>query len=270
VLASLNRAAETVWPRMQAMAEGFSVEVLPDIGSTSSELMDRVRLGRTEPTLLVAARQRAGRGRMGKAWSSAPGDGLMFSLALPLAPAQWSGLSLAVGVSLAESLSRPGLDVRLKWPNDLWVEDRKLAGVLVETAHSGAQRSVVVGVGINLQPPRLDDLAAPEGTWTGVPPTGLAPWGDTRDAGAVLADVAPALLRDLLAFEALGFSAFAERFARRDALLDRAVVLSDGLSGTACGVDSQGVLQVLTAQGMVGVHSNEVSVRPAAAQDHPC
>ena len=113
---------------------GCRVEVLAEVASTNSELMRRARDGQTEPTLLVAERQTAGRGRLGRAWHSGRGDALTFSLGLPLAPADWSGLSLAVGVSVAESL-HPQL--RLKWPNDLWLDDRKLAGILIETASSG-------------------------------------------------------------------------------------------------------------------------------------
>ena len=90
--------------RSPPLLPGFTVEVVPEVDSTNSELMRRARAGRTEPVLLVAERQSAGRGRLGRSWNSKQGDSLMFSLGLPLAPADWSGLSLAVGVSLAESL----------------------------------------------------------------------------------------------------------------------------------------------------------------------
>jgi BirA family biotin operon repressor/biotin-[acetyl-CoA-carboxylase] ligase len=261
-----------------AMA-GFTVEVVPSIDSTNAELMRRARSGPhgQAPTLLVAADQTAGRGRMGKTWLSQPGHSLTFSLLLPLQPAHWAGLSLVVGVSLAEALApllpaTTGEQLRLKWPNDLWLDGAKLAGILVETAHQAGSACVVVGVGINLEAPAPD----PTTTWTGVPPAGLAahtthPGG--LDTGAVLRAVAPALLRDLLAFESLGFSAFAQRFAQRDALRDQPLVLSDGKSGTThgtgCGVDEQGALLVLTAQGMQSVHSADVSVRPAPTLGAP-
>lgn len=206
---------------------------------------------------------------MGKTWLSQPGHSLTFSIALPLQPAHWAGLSLATGVSLAESLSAllsppVGNALQLKWPNDLWLRGGKLGGILVEAAHHAGGASVVVGAGINLVAPVPD----PGQTWSGVPPTGLASHLPGVDVGSVLCAVAPPLLRDLLAFEALGFPAFAQRFALRDALRDQTLVLTQGqnltVQGTGCGVDEDGALLVLTPDGVQTVHSAEVSVRPLA------
>ncbi|WP_021026749.1 hypothetical protein, partial [Comamonas sp. B-9] len=96
--------AEAIWEAVEPQLPGFTIEVLPSIDSTNTELMRRARAGRQEPILLVAEQQTAGRGRMGKPWRSEVGDSLLMSLGLPLAPADWSGLSLAVGVSVAQSL----------------------------------------------------------------------------------------------------------------------------------------------------------------------
>ena len=103
-MSDLLAHVEAVWQAVVPDLPGFTVEVLPSIDSTSSELMRRARAGLMEPVLLAAEEQTAGRGRLGKGWHSKAGQSLTFSLALPLAPADWSGLSLAVGVSLAESL----------------------------------------------------------------------------------------------------------------------------------------------------------------------
>lgn len=254
--ASLNHHAERVWEAVAPGLPGFSVEVLTEIDSTNTELMRRARAGLLSPTLLVALSQTAGRGRRGKAWVSAPGDSLTFSLGLPLAPTDWSGLSLAVGVSLADSLHP---EVRLKWPNDLWWRGRKLGGILVETGTQGSGRCAVVGVGLNLATPVLPEL--PPAEMPAVPPAGLRECLPDLDAGALLLRVLPPLVRDLQAFEALGFDAFAQRFAQRDALSGQAVRTSDGLEGTACGVGTDGCLRVLTADGMRDVSSAEVSVR---------
>ena len=258
-LASLNRHAERVWEAVAPELPGFTVEVVPEIGSTNTELMQRARTGTLDPVLLAAVHQNAGRGRRGRGWVSAPGDSLTFSLGLPLAPADWSGLSLAVGVSAADSL---GPEVRLKWPNDLWWRSRKLGGILVETANlgTGSERVAVIGIGINLATPQV--APDPHAALPAVPPVGLREWQPDAEAGAVLEALVPALVRDLLAFQALGFSAFVQRFARRDALEGLTVTLSDGRQGTACGVGDDGALRLLTDQGLHTVQSQEVSVRP--------
>ena len=257
-LASLNHHAERVWEAVAPELPGFSVEVVPETASTSTDLMQRARTGVLDPVLLVAVHQNAGRGRRGRGWVSAPGDSLTFSLGLPLEPAEWSGLSLAVGVSVADSL---GPEVRLKWPNDLWCHGRKLGGILVETANlAGGVRAAVVGIGINLATPQV--TPDPNAALPAVPPAGWREWQPDATAGTVLEALVPALVRDLLAFQALGFSAFAQRFARRDALDGLPVVLSDGRRGTACGVGDDGALRMLTDNGLQLVNSQEVSVRP--------
>jgi BirA family biotin operon repressor/biotin-[acetyl-CoA-carboxylase] ligase len=247
--------AEAIWEAVSPLLPGFTVEVLPELDSTNSELMRRARAGRTEPVLLVAERQTAGRGRLGRDWQSTAGDSLTFSLALPLAAADWSGLSLAVGASVAESLHP---DVQLKWPNDLWLSDRKLGGILIETAgfaEAGA-RQAVIGIGLN--------IAARPAAGLSTPPACVRELLPDADAASVLQRVAPALVRDVLNFQWAGFAGFRARFEARDALRDRAVTLSDGTAGTAHGVSDAGALLVHTAAGLQAVASSEVSVRPAA------
>lgn len=249
--------AEALWEAIAPLLPGFTVEVLPELPSTNSALMQRARDGDTAPTLMVAEQQTAGRGRLGRAWQSDAGASLTFSLGLPLAPQDWSGLSLAVGISLAESLHP---DVRLKWPNDLWVGDHKLAGILIETASHGGgasslSRYAVIGVGINLLPRPAEGLATP--------PAALQALLPGFDAPATLAAVALPLVQAVKAFEAMGFAPFQARFNARDTLRDRAVNLSDGTQGTAHGVDESGALLVHTARGMQQITSSEISVRPA-------
>jgi BirA family biotin operon repressor/biotin-[acetyl-CoA-carboxylase] ligase len=247
--------AEDVWQAVEPLLPGFTVEVLPEIDSSNTELMRRAREGRHDPVLLVAERQTAGRGRLGRAWQSAPGESLTFSLGLPLAPTDWAGLSLAVGVSVAESLHPR---IRLKWPNDLWVDDRKLGGILIETASSGSPaitRYAVVGIGLNIAPRLATGLSTP--------PVSLQELGPGIDASGALLRIAEPLVRTLQAFEQHGFAPFQARFQARDALRDRSVALSDGTAGTAHGVTEAGSLLVHTAAGMQAISSSEVSVRPA-------
>ena len=276
--APLRWPAEAIWEAVVPQLPGFTVEVLPTVDSTNTELMRRARAGQSDPVLLVAEQQTAGRGRLGRAWRSQPGDSLMFSLGLPLAPADWSGLSLAVGVSVAESLQPvlppPGSAtprVGLKWPNDLWLGgaggERKLGGILVETASfvapqgaaapaSAGTRYVVVGVGLNIRPPDAAGM--------GLPPGGLQEVDVLLDAPTALLRVAAPLVAMLQSFAGYGFAPLQPRFALRDVLQGRSVVLSDGHSGTAQGVGEDGALWVLTDSGMQPVTSSEVSVRPAS------
>ena len=276
--APLRWPAEAIWEAVVPQLPGFTVEVLPTVDSTNTELMRRARAGQSDPVLLVAEQQTAGRGRLGRAWRSQPGDSLMFSLGLPLAPADWSGLSLAVGVSVAESLQPvlppPGSAtprVGLKWPNDLWLGgaggERKLGGILVETASfvapqgaaapaSAGTRYVVVGVGLNIRPPDAAGM--------GLPPGGLQEVDVLLDAPTALLRVAAPLVAMLQSFAGYGFAPMQPRFALRDVLQGRSVVLSDGQSGTAQGVGEDGALWVLTDSGMQPVTSSEVSVRPAS------
>lgn len=275
--APIRWPAEAVWEAVAPLLPGFTVEVLPSIDSTNTELMRRARAGQTEPTLLVAEQQTAGRGRLGRVWQSDVGASLMLSFGLPMAPKDWSGLSLAVGVSVAESLQptlpplEPGQPPRigLKWPNDLWLSgDRKLGGILVETAsfvapqaahpapaHGTAARYVVVGIGINVLPRSGEGMSMPPGSLQDVEP-GL-------DAPAALLRIVPPLMAMLQGFEACGFAPVQPRFAARDVLQGRPVTLSDGQTGTAHGVGEDGALLVHTAQGMQAVTSAEISVRPA-------
>ncbi|MBX3608459.1 MAG: biotin--[acetyl-CoA-carboxylase] ligase [Hydrogenophaga sp.] len=261
--ASLGGSAEAIWQAVVPALPGFTVEIVPEIDSTNTELMRRARLGPLDPVLLVAEQQTAGRGRLGRGWYSQAGQSLTFSLGLTLAPFNWSGLSLAVGVSLAEQLHA---DVRLKWPNDLWLQGRKLGGILVETAGqadtANAPRSVVIGVGINVARPAETATQAAQATLPGVPPAGMAEVDMGVTAAELLARVVPALVTDVQLFAQNGFAAFAQRFAQRDALRERAVTLSDGRTGTACGVADDGALRVLVDGQVQRVDSNEVSVRP--------
>ena len=221
----------------------------------------------------VAEQQSAGRGRLGRNWESQRGASLTFSLGMGLAPSDWSGLSLAVGSSVANSLdpmpAEGAARIRLKWPNDLWLDERKLGGILIETASQAAQRYVIIGIGINICTPDWT-LALPGSAATpGVAATGLdalaQPAGRGLDAASALQAIVPDLLAAVARFETRGFAAFEAAFADRDVLAGRMVQLSDGRCGTALGVSSGGALRVQTDTGLQEVSSAEVSVRPAAA-----
>jgi BirA family biotin operon repressor/biotin-[acetyl-CoA-carboxylase] ligase len=216
---------------------------------------------------------------MGRQWQSAAGDSLTFSLALPLAPADWSGLSLAVGVAVAQALDPQDAGaaprILLKWPNDLFLGDspgrgRKLGGVLIETVAVGDSRVAVVGVGINLRPIEVVTAA------TGV--ASLAELGETGSAGTVLLRIVPALVRTLLDFEGQGFARFAKAWRDRDLLAGQPVTTTspDLPAGHADGVDASGALRILVnadpgaAAILRLLHAGDVSVRQAEAGGSPC
>ncbi|MGZ3437949.1 MAG: biotin--[acetyl-CoA-carboxylase] ligase [Polyangia bacterium] len=248
----------------------IEIERVAETGSTNADLLARVRDAGASgvPRVLVAERQTEGRGRHGRRWYSTPGASLTFSLAWPLARADLSGLSLAIGVALAEALDpRPagGLRVALKWPNDLWLvgsgePGRKLGGVLIETAPAGAGRCAVIGVGLNVV-----EQAVPEAS------SGVA-WLREIDAAAaptrLLERLVPALAEALQTFERDGFAAFAARFAARDLLEGRAVRCGGAtgpvLEGIAAGVSPSGELLVGTERGIERVGSGEVSLGATA------
>ena len=287
----LQWGAEALWQQLEPLLPGLSVEVVHSTRSTNTALLERARavpdtgpgsldaivrasvesgaFGRRridlQPCLLVAEHQTAGRGRQGRAWHSSPGASLTFSLALPLAAEDWSGLSLAVGVALAEALDdAPATAPRigLKWPNDLWLlgepnTTRKLGGILIETVSAGAQRLAIIGIGLNIQRFEPTEIN-----------TGFAPLHELdaeATAPAVLARVALPLVQALQQFEREGFAAFAARFAARDVLVGRHVTttLPEVPQGIARGVSAQGALLVETDAGLQHVASGEVSVRLA-------
>jgi BirA family biotin operon repressor/biotin-[acetyl-CoA-carboxylase] ligase len=286
--------AEALWRQLVPELPGLSVEVVRSTMSTNTALLNRARavpegtpdsgdaqvrrsvesaaFGRRaidlQPCLLVAEHQSAGRGRQGRVWQSTPGASLTFSLGVPLAVADWSGLSLSVGVALCEALDPTGARVALKWPNDLWLIDsaagapvsgRKLGGVLIETVAAGTRRLVIVGIGLNVLPFDADDVNTGFASLRELDPAATAP--------QVLATLAQPLVQALKRFDREGFAAFAERFAARDMLHGQAVrtTLPEVPEGIACGVSPQGALLVRSATGIHSVASGEVSVRLAAA-----
>lgn len=266
--------AEELWLQLVPQLPCLTIEVLPEIDSSNTELMRRARAGQADPIVLVAESQTAGRGRQGRTWINQPGDSLMYSLGLMLQPLDWSGLSLVVGLSIAESLqaatSPRQPSVGVKWPNDLWLHDgRKLGGTLIETANvpagtsaacwgcgQGPARFVIIGTGINVRAPQVAAAAL------STPAACLHELDAQWTAPRVLQQILPRLVADVLQFADQGFAPFVPRFAACDVLRGQQVHLSDGTMGQALGVLADGSLQVQTDQGLRNVISGDVSVRP--------
>lgn len=272
----LQQAHQPPWP-------GLRVQVQGSVGSTNTVLLDRIRQGDTAPVLLVAEAQTAGRGRAGRAWHALPGHSLTFSLAVPLLRTDWSGLSLAVGLAVAEALDddAPAQAPRLwlKWPNDLLLaapaaatpqasraSARKMGGILIESLAAAGQRMAVIGIGLNI---------GADGAGLAQPPlsqghAGLRSLRPELTAPLALARLLGPLLEMLLEFQRHGFAPLQARFARRDLLAGQAVCTTtpEWPQGLAEGVDADGALCLRVGEQRHRVTSGEVSVRPLTAADH--
>ncbi|MEN9314442.1 MAG: hypothetical protein RIS35_835 [Pseudomonadota bacterium] len=249
--------------RAAGLAPG-AVEVVDAIASTNTELMSRGLTGR-EVTLLAAVHQFAGRGRQGRSFLSEPGDSLTFSVALERSrderSAPLAGLTLALGVAVAECASRHVDGVGLKWPNDLLREGRKCAGMLVEIRSSGPHDRIVIGLGLNLR------VSASIASRLDQPVGGLFDDQPERMPAreCLLGELARALIDAAQGFFERGFADTARRWARFDVFAGREVtILEQGrvqCVGIADGLDPMGALRLLTPTGVVMIAAGDVSAR---------
>lgn len=233
------------------------LEVHEALASTNDRARELAGAGAAAFTLVLAERQTAGRGRRGRPWHSPPGAGLWMSLVLrpPGGGAALRLLPLLVGLAAARAVERTarGVRVGLKWPNDLQVGGRKVAGVLCESAHGGA---VVAGVGLNV---RDTDALPPEvrAAATSVEGEAGVPVERVLLAGALVEEVRRLLDAPVLRLE----GDLAREVAERDVLRGRRVRLDDGGEAVAAGVAADGALLVDRGRGTEAVVSG--SVRPA-------
>ncbi|CAH0532359.1 Bifunctional ligase/repressor BirA [Vibrio stylophorae] len=242
-----------------------AILVKPVIDSTNQYLLDRVG-ELSSGAVCLAEYQVAGRGRRGRQWISPFGSNLYCSMywRLDAGMAAAMGLSLVVGVALAEWCEAFGGDgVKVKWPNDLYYQDQKLAGILVEmTGQAGEAAHLVIGMGINLAMP----AQAAEGV--------TQPWTNLQQACGVLparnelvADLLNRLQQTLLQYEAQGLAGFVERWNRLDNFLNRPVKLLIGpneVRGIARGINHQGALMLETETGIHPYLGGEISLRSDA------
>lgn len=247
------------------------LEVLFETGSTNDYLYGASMPPPGRPRVVFAELQHAGRGRRGRTWVAPFGTGLTFSIAWTFAefPADLSALSLAMGVSVAESLRAAGAaGTMLKWPNDIVWRQRKLGGLLIQLkSEAGGMACVVVGLGLNLDLP--DETRAELAANDALPVADLAEvCGDRQPArNELAARLALAMLGGLDEFGRRGFEPFEARWGALDSLAGSPVrVLQGGLvvDGIALGADRDGALRVDVGGRIERVVSGDVSVRPAA------
>jgi BirA family biotin operon repressor/biotin-[acetyl-CoA-carboxylase] ligase len=238
---------------------GRPLFVLETVGSTNDEAKRAAKSGGPHGATWVAERQTAGRGRQGRSWRSEPGEALLFSVLVRAAcePSRLPLVALVTGLAVRDAVARaaPHAEVRIKWPNDVLVDGRKVAGVLVEALTSGARvDAVIVGVGINVHARRFPDEL--EASATSV---ALASPGSPPERAEILVDVLEALDRDLYVVLARGLGVVHDRLEAADALRGRRVRSDAGEEGIASGTDDEGRLCVRRADGaIVRWHAGEV------------
>jgi len=236
---------------------GLPLEVLDRTTSTMDAAFAAARAEAPHGAVVVAEAQTAGRGQHGRAWASTPGRDLTFSLLLfpRLAPAAVPLVALAAGLAAREAVAaRVAEPAAVKWPNDVLVEGRKIAGVLVERRSVGAAAAVVVGVGLNVETPRFPPALAATATsllLAGATDRAREPW---------LADFLVAFAPRLAGLERGAAAEIVRELAAHDALRDRALAVG-AVRGHGAGIAPSGALLVRTSdRAIVAVSAGTVEL----------
>jgi BirA family biotin operon repressor/biotin-[acetyl-CoA-carboxylase] ligase len=244
--------------RREVAGQWREVRVVAETGSTNADVAELARSGEPAGLVLVAEYQTAARGRLDRRWTAPARSGLTFSMLMrpdDVAVAAWTLLPLLVGVAVAAAVEETAaVDALLKWPNDVLVGDRKLAGILAERVETPTGPAVVVGVGLNVTLAE-DELPVP--TATSLVLSGASCVDRTVVLGGILSTIA----RDYTGWRAAD-GVLLPRYRRRCATLGREVrvELPGGvvLDGRAVDVDSDGSLVVETAAGRRSVTAGDV------------
>jgi len=230
----------------------FVVHALDITDSTQSEAQRRAAAGAPEGTVVTARHQRAGRGRRGHDWWDAPGQSLLASVLLrPPGPVTTAPqLSLVGGLAVADALvAVASVPARIRWPNDLLVDGRKVCGILAEAssdsvgAGAGRLHHVILGIGVNLAQTAFPTALADRATSLRLV-TGRAP-----EASAVLTAVLEQLARHYDAWRAGGFAALRAAWLERSTLPGQTVRLPDGSDGVGVDVGDDGILVARAGDG---------------------
>jgi BirA family biotin operon repressor/biotin-[acetyl-CoA-carboxylase] ligase len=219
-----------------------------ECASTQDELRDA---GLPDGAVAVTEHQTGGRGRSGRSWSDVAGRSLLLSVLLrPPAGGPVEQLSLVVGLAVAEAIeATTGLATTIKWPNDVLVGERKVAGILLESSGE----TVICGIGVNVA---QDDSELPAGTR--LPSTSLrVATGRAQDRLTLLVTLLASLESRYETWLAAALAPLLPELERRDALRGKAVTIGSH-TGTAGGIASDGRLRILTPEGETLVASGEV------------
>ena len=246
--------------------EPRSVELFQSLDSTNKYLQEQAEKSGCSGSVVLAERQTSGRGRRGKTWVSPFAANIYMSILWDFEQGAQAleGLSLAIGVAVRRALIELGLeDVRLKWPNDIYIGNKKLGGILLEMIGDPAGHcSVVIGVGINVSMPASMAVNIDQ-PWTDCCSESDAPIARSRLA-ALLIDNIFDILND---FESLGFAGYRDEWQEADAFKGLQGTIStprDSVSGTVIGVDNSGAVQLKLMSGEVkSFIGGELSLRLA-------
>jgi BirA family biotin operon repressor/biotin-[acetyl-CoA-carboxylase] ligase len=241
VLPDLARAPALIAER--GLILGRPMHLLPTTSSTNDDAKRGAADGASHGSTWVAEAQTSGRGRQGRSWLATPGESILASVLVRARcpPARLPPIALVAGLAVRDAVARaaPEARVAIKWPNDVLVDGRKVAGILVEAITVGARvEAVIIGVGINVHsrafPPDIASRATSVALVSGHPP----------DRAELLADALAALDRDLHVVMERGLGLFRARFESVDALRGLEVRNDSGEQGVASGVDDDGRLLV--------------------------
>lgn len=241
------------------------INVLTSTDSTSDQVARHWKKHPGVACVFIAEHQTAGRGRKGRPWISPLGANLYFSIGveLPLGLSALGGLSLAIGISLVNALnSVSNQPIKIKWPNDLLVEGKKLAGILIEASGDSNDSSFLnIGVGINwnMQQQQGEPI---DQSWVNLKPL-ISSTLSRNDILLLLLSHIEDALKD---YRAQGFSAFEKLWPEVSYFYEQPVTISfneqlDGISGTEVGVESTGALKLRVGNNIKVFHSGEVSLR---------
>lgn len=241
-------------------ANVFTLALADEIDSSNTQLTTRAAQGAPHGLVLAAERQTAGRGRLGRRWQMRLGAGLTFSLLwrFDRGLSGLAGLSLVVGIAIVRTLRQFNVPVALKWPNDVLLDGRKLAGILIELSGDAlGPAAVVIGIGLNVASPGEVEQ----------PVANLADAGCKVGRNALLAALLNQLAEVLAQFDRDGFAAFRDEWHQLAAFIGQPVRLSfshgEPADGVAVGVDDSGALLVDSDAGRRVFHVGEVSLRAA-------
>ncbi|WP_119327851.1 biotin--[acetyl-CoA-carboxylase] ligase [Cysteiniphilum halobium] len=236
------------------------VDCYPSIDSTNTYLQNTAL--KSDYHICMAEEQRQGKGRFDRVWRSPFAENLYYSLKVSLQKelSELSGLSLAVAVSVAKTFAHeyPMLDIKIKWPNDIYINAKKLSGILIEVkAESNAQSQIVIGIGVNVNMQQRDDITQ---DWTSL----ANELNQYIDRNELAINLSNELISSLQRFENNDFSVFIDEYTKYDYLKGKTIGLNilnkEVITGIANGVNALGQLKLKTGDSERVFSSGEASV----------